>query len=294
MNIFGKELKIKEFQCNKNHCNDLIRIKESYVNIYVKINDVCQARCKFCEFCSNSNTFFDHHKLYYILNELQKKVIVNKISFTGGEPTIDMTTFCKIIKIAREACPNSFFNVNTNGYKLWMLEDYNELDCIALSRHHYDEQKNLETFDRDTSHLFPSNSEIGKFVAKSKIHFSCNLIKGYIDSEEEIYKYLDWAASVGVYDVGFVTLMKVNQYCIDHHVDFRDITFNNPNMFHNQSMSNGSSCECRNYLYNPPNSEGVVRVYARYNYDYESGSSVANLVFNGANLKNGFNGEIIV
>lgn len=59
----------------------------------------------------------------------------------------------------------------------------------------------------------------------SKIHLTCNLIRGIVDSEKAVIAYLEKAKSLGVYDVGFVSLMKVNKFCEDNHVDFSDIVF---------------------------------------------------------------------
>jgi hypothetical protein len=46
------------------------------------------------------------------------------------------------------------------------------------------------------------------------------MIKGYVDSEEKIYDYLDKYSDLGVYDVGFVNLMKINEYCKERFVEF--------------------------------------------------------------------------
>lgn len=298
INIFGKDISIREFECTKNMCNDLIKIKEPYVNIYIKVTENCNVNCEFCEFCDRTNSNFDILRMYYVLSEVQKKVRINKISFTGGEPTIMMGKFQDIVGKAKEACPNSFFNVNTNGFihidKLLKME---ELDCVALSRHHYDDHENLKLFNVTNPVLVPNAKMIQSLPNKEKIHFSCNLVKGYIDSVEEICRYLEWSAAMGIYDVGFVSLMKINEFCKENHVDFRDLEFNEenaPNLWQNQVLRNGNRCECRNYLYNPENSMGVVKLYARYNCDYNAGSTEANLVFDGQHLRMGFGKEIII
>lgn len=42
---------------------------------------------------------------------------------------------------------------------------------------------------------------------------SCNLINGHIDSQEKVKDYLEIAADLGVFDVGFIGLMPKNEYC---------------------------------------------------------------------------------
>lgn len=294
INVFNKTITTKDYHCQKNHCNDLWHVKDPYVNIYVKVTEQCQAKCEFCEFCTQEKTQFNLHKLYYILSELQKKVVINKISFTGGELSLDIKKFKTILSTTKEVSPKSFIVANTNGYDLHSLMMMDDIDSVALSRHHYNEKENAKAFGKFVLDQFPLNYEFKDLPNKHKLHFSCNLIKGYIDSYEEMCKYLEWVASVGVYDVGFVTLMKINDYCKENHIDFRDIDLNNKeNILHYQTWNNKGSCECRNYMFNPKDSEGLVKIYARYNVDFTKGNE-SNLVFDGEYLRSGFGGEIII
>jgi MoaA/NifB/PqqE/SkfB family radical SAM enzyme len=294
IDIFNKTIMTKDYHCQKNLCNDLWHVKDPYVNIYVKVTEKCQAKCKFCEFCSQENTEFDLHKFYYVMSELQKKIIINKISFTGGELSLDIDNFKSILIKTKEVSPKSFIVANTNGYNISELMDMDEIDSVALSRHHYNERKNSEIFGINSFINIPTNNELNNLHNKHKIHFSCNLVKGYIDSYEEMCKYLEWSASVGVRDVGFVTLMKVNDYCTDNHIDFRDIDLSNKeNILHYQTWNNKGSCECRNYVFNPKDGDSLVKIYARYNSDFAKGNE-SNLVFDGSYLRTGFGGEIII
>lgn len=290
-NIFGKDIITKDYHCAKNTCNDLWKVQDPYVNIYVKVTEHCNAHCKFCEFCERKENKFNLHKYYYILSELQKIVAINKISFTGGELTMRPSRFKQIMEKTREVCPKSFTVVNTNGFNIDFIMEMDEVDNVSLSRHHYDDDLNSEVFGVMN---VPTADEIRILPNKDKIHFSCNLIKNYIDSREEIVKFLEWSASVGVMDVGFVTLMQINNFCIENHIDFRDIDITQgDSIFHYQTWKNGNTCECRNYMFNPQNNEGLVKVYARYMHDYLKGNE-SNLVFDGQYLRNGFYGEIII
>lgn len=292
INIFGKDIIAKEYACQKNLCNDLYKVHEPYINVYVKVTESCQADCPFCEFHTNKDKWdFNIHKMYYVLNELQKKIKINKISFTGGEVSMKMITFKKIVKAVKEVTPNSFTVVNTNGLRIHDILEMPEIDNVSLSRHHYIDSHNNDIFRTDD---VPSSIEIGTLPNKEKLHFSCNLIKGYIDSYQEACNYLEWAASVGVYDVGFVTLMKVNDYCKEQHVDFRDLDITQgEQILHYQTWKNKNTCECRNYMFNPKNNENLVKVYARYNHDFLKGNE-SNLVFDGLHLREGFYGDIII
>jgi hypothetical protein len=161
------------------------------------------------------------------------------------------------------------------------------LDSIALSRHHYSDAINTSVFNT----MVPSSNEIMEFQRKDILHLSCCLMKDFIGNEAEIYKYLEYASSIGCEDVGFVTLMKVNQYSEQQFVDFADLGIQpSSNMFITQNWNNNGKCRCRNYVYLADNTQ-VIRVYSRYYVDKNFCQSV--LVFDGQNLRIGFDGQII-
>lgn len=288
--VFGKEIETEDFYCQRNHCNDLSHVSDPYINMYIKTTEVCQARCMFCEFCTNQKEQFELHKLYYILSELGKKVRINKISFTGGEPTLFIDEFKQIIGMTREACPDSFIVVNTNGYNVVPLLDMPEIDNFSISHHHYMPHANHYLFGTDK---VPTIGQLSNLPHKEKIHLSCNLVKGYIDSRESIIEYLEHAADMGYEDVGFVTLMKVNEFCNERSVDFRDINLTEGGkIMKYATWTNPGICECQNYVYLASNGK-AVRIYARYNYDITRGRQSC-YVFDGKNLRKGFVGEVII
>jgi hypothetical protein len=125
------------------------------------------------------------------------------------------------------------------------------------------------------------------------VHLSCNIIKGYIDTKQKILRYLEYAASVGVYDVGFVGLMDVNEYATHHLVDFGKINLESPSLIRNKDWRmKGNACKCSNYLYIPKEGTKIVSIYYRHrckhNVDMKS-----NVVFDGENLRHNFNGQLI-
>jgi len=293
-NLFGHIVKLKSHSCSLNGAEP-VQIKEPYVNLYIQLKG-CNAKCKFCSFQDVANDFnFEKFKL--VLEELKKQSPVNKISITGGEPTMNLDKLYKIMKIVRKKCPDSFFVMNTNGYKL--LDVFKDgasmlLDSISLSRHHYNDKKNNEILGFKSisekhieaiQHVFWQQSE--------KLHLSCNLIKGYIDSVQNVYKYLEFANNVKIYDVGFVSLMKINDFCKDKFIDFSELNFKNKRMYNSRSWNFLDSCKCKNYLYIPKNiNNEVVKVYNRC---FMLRTEVLNsLVFDGENLKFGFDGKTLI
>ena len=193
------------------------------------------------------------------------------------------------LKFVKTLDKNIFTVINTNGYKLNSLIPYlNLIDSIALSRHHYDDKINNEIFKIiDT----PTTTDIINFPNKTKLHLSCNLMKKYIGTSDEVVNYLEWASKSGCSDVGFVSLMKVNDYCEENFVDFKSLNFEDiDNVFITKNWNYKNLCRCRNYNYISTNAN-IIDVYSRYyvNLQY-NGSS---LVFDCEYLICGFNGDII-
>jgi hypothetical protein len=107
--------------------------------------------------------------------------------------------------------------------------------------------------------------------------------------------YLEFCDSVGVSDVGLVSLMKVNDYCKDRFIDFNDIKDNinrqkKKNLFNNINWNRGNDCRCANYLY-ISNRANVIKLYSRYYCNSKNVSS--QLVYDINTFKDGFNGRII-
>lgn len=288
--LFGKTVTLKDHHCrNLLNSNQSISadVEEPYANIYVRIQNVCNAKCKFCEF-TGENKHFDKYKMYYALSEMQKKFLINKVSFTGGEPTLDIDTLSEAIKLVKEVNKNAFIVVNTNGYNLDGLVGL-PIDSVALSRHHYSDSINNEILGFNA----PSSLKIKELSSKLNLHLSCNLLKDNIDSIDEIIKYLHFADSVDVDDVGFVSLMKVNDFCKNNFVDFHNIGINDDErLFRNKEWKYKDICKCANYLYIVPNTGNVIKFYSRCALKPHCTDS--QLVFDCNVLKDGFNGNILI
>lgn len=280
--LFNKEIPIRTHHCQL--FNYKPKIANPYIDIYVKTKG-CNAKCLFCEF-SNDAAVFDFEKYLYILNEIKNKIRVKKFAFTGGEPTTNYKQFYRILEITRENFPNSNFVLNTNGYNLDKI-NFNELDSISLSRHHYFDKINNEILGFKAI----SKNQLKKLKKKKVLHLSCNLIKGYIDSKEEIYKFLEFADSIGIESVGFVSLMPVNSYCKDNLIDFNDLDLISERFNLTKTWTYENYCKCSNYIY-ITKKLNVITVY--YKNTYNPYDINTNLVFDGQNLTIGFSNDKII
>ena len=279
---------------NDNYCQlndlELLPVEEPYINLYVQ-NKGCNANCGFCEY-KDIGEVFNFTRFELFLKELSKQIDVRKISFTGGEPTLDYNRFKSKVELAKEYLSESFFVVNTNGVNLKKIvkhSDYKLFNSVALSRH--------SNIDADNNQILgfsaPSTSEITELLSdvddKNVFHFSCNVIKDYVDSSEKIYNYLEWCSSLGINDVGFVSLMEINQYAKDHFIDFDSLDVINDRFVKLKEWNKKDSCRCNNYLYIPYNNE-IIKVYNRHVY---SKSNANNFIWDGSHFRRGFNGKII-
>lgn len=292
MQLFGKDIVLADRTCMRVH-NPLAVVP--FVNLYLKITDGCNASCPFC---CNGNVHaalshsFNTEKLFDIIHKITDSGIkLNRISLTGGEPSLCPETVIELLQriSASEECAFTQVQLNTNGVtkESITLMHHPRLDSISLSFHHYDPDKVAELYGRDIT--FNPLEEICDI--SNKLNISCNLIKGYIDSSEEIEKMIQYADMFGVKTVGFVSLMRKNRYCEERFIDFRKIDLSTiPSLILSSERALLNICGCKNYLYT--GKTNPMDVYFRINENsMYCGSS---LLFDGEYLRQGFNNDNII
>lgn len=287
----GKQIAVKEFDCQLGSLRPG-RLKP-FVNLFVKVTNGCNAHCRFC---SNAGTpatagSFDVPKLISIIRRLQEASIrVNRINITGGEPSIVADRVADILRQVEDNHLDSVhLHLNTNG----LLPQSQELmrhprwDSVSMSLHHYDIDRLSELYGCK----IPESAFLLEGVDKQRLNASCNLVKGYIDNPEEAHKMLDFALQLGIPRIGFVALMKVNDYCKERFIDLEDIHIDTiPHVYFTKSMNRGDDCKCSNYLYNKDLKilEIYMRNYANPMYCESS------LVYDGEYLRQGFHQDNIL
>lgn len=289
VSLYDTEIEIKELGCAHGHA-PATPVPKS-VNIFVKVTNACNARCKFC---SNANLTksidsFNHKKLWEVVEELQRqKIRVNRINITGGEPSIAVETVHEILERA-ENHDLLHLHLNTNG----LLPSSQELmmhkrwDSISISLHHYEINKLSSLYGID----IPKEALKFQDIDLYKVNASCNLIRGFVDSEIEVKKMMNFIISLGIPRLGFVSLMKVNEFCKSHFIDYSEIAFECiPNMYFTESRNRGNDCKCSNYLYN--NRGKILEVYMRnYSNPLYCESS---LIYDGEYFRQGFHNDNII
>lgn len=263
------------------------------VNLFVKVTNGCNAHCAFCSNagCGGINAEFDYDKLWRIVDELRaNKILVNRVNITGGEPA----TVPKIVnRILEQASVKGYedihLHLNTNGLHPASQElmRHQRWNSISMSLHHY--SKDILSAIYGTK--IPEDAFCFNSVNMSIVNASCNLIRGYIDNSTEVEKMLRFAISFGLPRLGFVALMKVNDYCRENYVDFDEINFETiPHLYFTESRNRGANCKCSNYLYNHNGRilEVYMRNYANPNYCESS------LMYDGQYLRQGFHDDNII
>ena len=264
--LFEKELIINNCLCgptpeSKLEVNPALRL-------YIKINDECNANCKFCV-NENSCNFgkIDLEKLEYVIRYLNDKNILHSIGITGGEPMLNPDKLNILINLIFKINPNIEVQINTNGVNLLKLLEFervDDLESIHISRHHYDDKINREIFN---SNSIATSNDIATLqeglIDKKIININTLVMKDYINSLKEIKKMLDHVGDMDVYKNGFVSLIKCNDYAKEQFINFNSIFENLDDSFYlGHHFYHGHICECIDGMY-LTNKNKLVEFYAR-------------------------------
>lgn len=292
--LFGTEIKLRTHNCSL-FGDEGAPIEEPYINFYVRTK-FCNAKCEFCTYHSDASKW-NGKKYREVLEHITSRINIRKIAVSGGEPTLYWDNFLEIANVGVEFAPDCELSLNTDGFRWQKLFDdpiSKRFDYIQLSRHHYDDKINDEIFKCKT----PSSEEI-KAISELQTHphqvqFRCNLIKNYIDSKEEIFKFLDWTNSVGINDVGLVSLMPINDYSKENYIYFHIKELIGDNFFLTKSWKRqGGGCECFNYVYMPPEDSFRRPMKVYHKNTFAPSEIQETIVFDGQNVRLGFDGPII-
>lgn len=294
--IFGEKIKIKNYACSsiKNEFNK----QKMKLNLYIKINDGCNAKCKFCSNREMQDMGkLDLEKLEYVLKYFNERQLLNRISITGGEPTLKLDLLNDVANLIYKVIPDATVTINTNGNNLRELVNLDVIDKIEgihISRHHYEDKINEKIFGAAVANEEDIKYVMGNVKNKKILRLNCLLMKNNIDRIEEVEKYLEFASKLGIFRVGFVSLMKINDYSIENFINFNDIfkkEIMNPKTFVHFYDTN--ICECINGVY--ISKEGkFTEWYARMTKELDCKYTRQFVYTSNNKLTTGFGKEIII
>lgn len=176
----------------------------------VMLTSDCNGRCSWCI----------EKEGYHPTDSVSWEVLAQKILdsdkdhviLLGGEPTL----YPHLSKLIDKICQTKKVFLTTNGSSLipgTMTIQFGGLWGMNVSIHHYDLWKNFEI----TGIPFDQESLRTCFRETRGIEYrlNCNLIKGYIDSEEQIERYIDFAYEICAHRVRFAELKGDEENFVD-------------------------------------------------------------------------------
>ncbi len=190
-------------------------------NLYVDVTAACNAACPFCiaPTIGRTNEGDFLQGLRWALDFTQQNY--GSVQVTGGEPTLS----ARLPRVIREIRERMFHRVvlNTNGTGIKDPSLVIDLQAsgfthVNLSRHHYRERENQEIMQFHRA----SDASVDAFIRSVELvcqsgmvpRINCNLLRGYIDSIEEIGYFAIWCEEIGVRKVAFSETFHLDMY--DH------------------------------------------------------------------------------
>jgi pyruvate-formate lyase-activating enzyme len=185
----------------KNYCGGNY---QNWLEVY--LTKYCNGQCSWCiaRDSENPDEELSYKELAKIIVEMKEK---KNVILLGGEPTL-YPYLPELIQLVREGGKNLYLTTNgsflTPGYI--KKNNLGLLTGINISIHHYEMNKNKEITGLSIKEdiLKQSVAMLSKTI--DSIRLNCNCIKGFIDSKEAIYRYIDFARSIGVNKIRFAEL----------------------------------------------------------------------------------------
>lgn len=310
--LFGRRIAVKNYTCaplnlGKGKDCDIEYQEKDSMKLLLSIcpTTYCGANCPFCSAKeTDKKQWIDLKRLEYVLNKLKGEDIVRSISITGGEPFTNVDVLNEVLNMIFDILGlQTEISINTNGSgisQLDKIEKISYVDTIHISRHHYLDRKNEELFyaSNPLSIKIPGADEIKEIVSeicyKDIFVFNCLLLKGYIDSVEEVHRFLDFAIDMQVPKVGFVTPMRINEFTRERAVSYFDVLKpEDESLLFTKGFQDFEYCSCRDGVYASEDG-AIVEFYGRETL-FGPGDYVRGFVFGADNhLRTGYGGEIIL
>lgn len=185
----------------------------------------CQAKCSFCFSKYSVSTDIKNNQKYdfdLIENLLikSKEQGVNRAVITGGgEPTLmKEKDLMKLLNLMSKHFKNTLMITNSYNYTILETKEeilnelrklkQNGLSRIAISRHHYDLNKNTKIMNLEiNSEKILEIYKEGNYLNEiPQIRLICVIQKDGINTKEEVLKYIEWGHNYGVKEFCFKEL----------------------------------------------------------------------------------------
>lgn len=299
IDVLGKSVVVKNYKCRGENLPYEEKPQNIKLQLSIILSEFCNGNCPFCIAKPTDNTArLDLKRLYAVLKELRDINIVRGISFTGGEPFNDVSRLNEAVSMVFEIFGHDMeVCIETNGSGLLSLHSIDELahvDTVHISRHHYLDAKNDELFGRTMLRRGELKEVVDSISYKDLFVLNCVMLKSYIGSTHEAFKYLDDAISLNIPKVAFITCYPVNKFASNETVSFDSILNDDTKqILFTQGFVDFDNCRCRDGVYTDGNG-GLIEFYGRTtnmgDCEYCRGFSIRP----DGHLYKGFSKEIIV
>jgi organic radical activating enzyme len=183
----------------------------------VNLIQKCNANCSWCVEKVGYHPY--HVASWETIANAALETCKKNIILLGGEPTLYKYIKPLIEKLIKE---NRKVWITTNGSKInrnFCGFNLKDITGVNISIHHYDLVKNSEITHIKLREPVLIDGIKTIHSNGGMVRLNCNTIKGYIDSEEKIVKYIKWCKLIGADTIRFAEL-KIEE---DNFVDLATI-----------------------------------------------------------------------
>lgn len=158
----------------------------------IPVQKKCNCNCQFCISKSRNYNkdieFLEINSNFLSSLEILKKRGIKKFEITGGGEPLLHNNIDVITKLIKTVIPNSYIKLYTNGNISREIEDVDEINISVV---HYDFRINDKFMG--INHGISIDEKLDYFInnCDSKLRLSIPLMKGAIDSKDELDKFLE-------------------------------------------------------------------------------------------------------
>ena len=289
-------LQVKDYDCSQDET--YLPKTEPRLWLYVNLTSGCNAACPFCvNPSSGAPKSIDTLTFASTLEQIEP--IVYGISFTGGEPMLDIGLLEEAIKVVGDGVGDDVeLDLVTNGTNLGQLSYVRGLERFAtihVSRHAADDDANRRLMRwqgapslTDLASCFASLPDRGSTV------LNCVLQRGGVEDHSSAVEYLEMASGIGAANVSFIRMIEANGFCRENGVSPSSLGLDSDERFSIwNSYHDHDFCQCSTGDYRVRN--GYVRLYYRCPSNVSQASYCRQLVYGADNvLRQGFGDAPVV
>lgn len=192
-----------------------------YNEMMIHFTEDCPNNCPFCVDKRNHGVGENHPDIEKILKSiLIYKDEITQVTISGGEPFIYMEELYELVSSIKNSTdlkinivtsiPKQCVENKELFYKICEL-----CDNIQISFGHYDTEKLVKLFGNKHINDYGRNKLIYEFPYKDKTTISMNVVKGMLDTKDEILRAIKSLNWFGYKDIKICEMFDADEYYVD-------------------------------------------------------------------------------